>query len=195
MRLLRGFGTGILVSGMLLAAASVSSAQNSQGNGQQNGQQQNGNTGTSPANNNVPYHPPVAPPGGYGDAATGSYSGRSTSGGGSGGYGSGQGGTSGGYGSGQNTSSDGIGRISSALGVDDAPQTPQSLEMQQARARNAERQKQLVADAQKLVALANQLQDDVSKSNKDMLSLDVVRKAEEIDKLARTVRDRMRNAN
>ena len=67
--------------------------------------------------------------------------------------------------------------------------------MQQARARNAERQKQLVADAQKLVALANQLQDDVSKSNKDMLSLDVVRKAEEIDKLARTVRDRMRNAN
>ena len=191
MRLLRGFGTGILVSGMLLAAASVSSAQNSQGNGQQNGQQQNGNTGTSTTNNNVPYHPPTAPPGGYGDAATGSYSGRSTSGNGSGGYGSGQGG----YGAGQNSSSDGIGRLSSALGVDDAPQTPQSLEMQQARARNAERQKQLVADTQKLVALANQLQDEVSKSNKDMLSLDVVRKADEIDKLARTVRDRMRNAN
>src|SRR6185437_2577738 len=191
MRLLRGFGTGILVSGMLLAAASVSSAQNSQGNGQQNGQQQNGNTGTSTTNNNVPYHPPTAPPGGYGDAATGSYSGRSTSGSGSGGYGSGQGG----YGTGQNSSSDGIGRLSSALGVDDSPQTPQSLEMQQARARNAERQKQLVADTQKLVALANQLQDEVSKSNKDMLSLDVVRKADEIDKLARTVRDRMRNAN
>lgn len=195
MRLLRGFGIAVLASGMLFATSRVSSAQNSQGNGQQNGQQQNGNTGTSPANNNVPYHPPTAPPGGYGDAATGSYSGRSTSGNGSSGYGSGQGGTSGGYGTGQSSSSDGIGRLSSALGIDDAPQTPQSLEMQQARARNAERQKQLVADTQKLVALANQLQDEVSRSNKDMLSLDVVRKADEIDKLARTVRDRMRNAN
>jgi hypothetical protein len=79
--------------------------------------------------------------------------------------------------------------------ADDTPQNQQQMEMQQARLRNAERQKQLVSDTQKLVALATELQDEVSKSSKDMLSLDVVRKAEEIDKLARSVRDRMKNAN
>jgi len=79
--------------------------------------------------------------------------------------------------------------------VDDPPQNQQQLEQQQARARNAERQKQLVEDTQKLVALANELQVEVNQSTKDMLSLDVVRKADEIDKLARTVRDKMKNAN
>src|SRR5579871_3974694 len=59
------------------------------------------------------------------------------------------------------------------------------LEHDQAKARNADRQKQLEADTQKLVALANELQADVQKSNKDMLSLDVVRKADEIEKLAK----------
>lgn len=77
----------------------------------------------------------------------------------------------------------------------DVPQTQQQMEEQQARLRNVERQKQLVADTQKLVALANELQTDVDKSSKDMLSLDVIRKAEEIEKLAHSVHDRMKNAN
>lgn len=66
------------------------------------------------------------------------------------------------------------------------------LEHDQARLRNADRQKQLEADTQKLVALANELKADVEKSNKDTLSLDVVRKADEIEKLAKSVRDKMK---
>ena len=68
------------------------------------------------------------------------------------------------------------------------------LEHDQARLRNADRQKQLEADTQKLVALANELKADVDKSNKDTLSLDVVRKADEIEKLAKSVRDKMRGS-
>jgi hypothetical protein len=68
------------------------------------------------------------------------------------------------------------------------------LERDQARSRNTERQKQLEADTQKLVALANELKADVEKSNKDTLSLDVVRKADEIEKLAKSVRDKMKGS-
>jgi nitric oxide reductase activation protein len=79
--------------------------------------------------------------------------------------------------------------------VSDVPLNQQQMEEQQAKARNTERQKQLVADTQKLVALANELQTEVGKSTKDTLSLDVIRKADEIEKLAKTVRERMKNAN
>jgi hypothetical protein len=62
-----------------------------------------------------------------------------------------------------------------------------------AKSRNKQRQQQLVADTVKLLDLATQLKDDVDKSNKDTLSLEVVRKAEEIEKLAKTVKEKMRN--
>lgn len=69
---------------------------------------------------------------------------------------------------------------------------PASPEAVQARLRNIERQKQLVDDAAKLLSLANDLKAEVDKSNKDELSLDVVRKADEIEKLAHTVKERMK---
>lgn len=69
-----------------------------------------------------------------------------------------------------------------------SPQTEDS----QAKLRNVERQKQLVADTQKLLSLANELKTDVDKSTKDTLSLDVIRKADEIEKLAHTVKEKMR---
>jgi hypothetical protein len=58
--------------------------------------------------------------------------------------------------------------------------------------RNGERQKKLIADTEKLVALVNELKSDVDKSNKNMLSLDVIRKADEIEKLARSVKEKMK---
>ncbi len=76
----------------------------------------------------------------------------------------------------------------------DIPSNPQ-MEENQVKLRNVERQKQLVADTQKLLALANELKSDVDKSTKDQLSLDVIRKAEEIEKLAHSVRDKMKNAS
>lgn len=69
-----------------------------------------------------------------------------------------------------------------------SPQTEEA----QAKLRNLERQKQLVADAQRLLSLANELKTDVDKSTKDTLSLDVIRKADEIEKLAHNVKEKMR---
>lgn len=73
------------------------------------------------------------------------------------------------------------------------PLNPQ-LEQEQSKLRNTDRQKQLVSDTQKLVALANELKVDVDKSNKDMLSIDVIKKAEEIEKLAHSVKEKMKGS-
>ena len=69
--------------------------------------------------------------------------------------------------------------------------SPQAEE-QQAKMRNADSQKQLVADAQRLLSLANELKADVDKTTKDTLSLDVIRKADEIEKLAHNVKEKMK---
>jgi hypothetical protein len=60
------------------------------------------------------------------------------------------------------------------------------------KARNVDRQKQLERDTDKLLSLAKELKEDVGKSNADTLSVDVVKKAAEIEKLAKSVKDRMR---
>jgi hypothetical protein len=62
----------------------------------------------------------------------------------------------------------------------------------QAKLRNVQRQKQIVDDTQRLLGLANELKQDVDKSSKDTLSLDVIRKADEIEKLAHSVKERMK---
>jgi hypothetical protein len=59
--------------------------------------------------------------------------------------------------------------------------------------RNIARQQQLVKDTDKLLALATELKNDVDKTNKNVLSIDVIKKAEEIEKLAKNVKDRMKN--
>jgi hypothetical protein len=57
---------------------------------------------------------------------------------------------------------------------------------------NADRQKKLVADTARLLELATELKAEVDKSNKDTLSLDVVRKADAIEKLAHSVKEGMK---
>ena len=59
--------------------------------------------------------------------------------------------------------------------------------------RNTERQKQIVADTAHLLQLAQKLNDEVSKTNQNMLSIPVVKEAEEIEKLAKTIKDKMRD--
>jgi nitric oxide reductase activation protein len=61
-----------------------------------------------------------------------------------------------------------------------------------AKQENTDRQKKLVADTAKLLELANELKAAVDKSNKDTLSLDVVRKADAIEKLAHSVKEGMK---
>ena len=59
--------------------------------------------------------------------------------------------------------------------------------------RNALRQHTIVDDTNRLLELAQQLKDAVDKSNKDQLSLEVVNTASEIEKLARSVKEKMRD--
>jgi hypothetical protein len=56
----------------------------------------------------------------------------------------------------------------------------------------SERQKKLAADTDKLLALATDLKKQVDKTNKDILSVEVVKKADEIEKLARSMKNDMK---
>jgi hypothetical protein len=53
------------------------------------------------------------------------------------------------------------------------------------------RQAQIIADSQKLLKLSQELKAEVAKSNKDTLSVTVIKKAEEVEKLAKTLKDEM----
>jgi hypothetical protein len=63
---------------------------------------------------------------------------------------------------------------------------------QQEKLRNTDRQKRLVADTDKLLELATDLKQQVDKTTKDTMSVDVIKKAEEIEKLAHSVKERMK---
>lgn len=57
------------------------------------------------------------------------------------------------------------------------------------------RQAQIVADTQKLLKLSQELKAEVAKSNKDTLSLTVIKKAEEVEKLAKTLKDELNKSH
>ena len=78
-------------------------------------------------------------------------------------------------------------------GIHDEDPMRGSAAARQEKARNDERQKRLVADTEKLLQLATQLHDDVGKTDKNILSMDVVRRADEIEKLAHAVKERMKS--
>jgi hypothetical protein len=63
---------------------------------------------------------------------------------------------------------------------------------ERAKLKKDDRQKQLAADTDKLLALATDLKAQVDKSTKDTLSVDVIKKADEIEKLAHSVKERMK---
>lgn len=65
------------------------------------------------------------------------------------------------------------------------------INQQMALKRRSERQQQIASDTAHLVRLALELDDDVDKSTSGQLSVSVVKKAEEIEKLAKTIQDKM----
>jgi hypothetical protein len=86
-------------------------------------------------------------------------------------------------------------RISSGQMLPAPSQEPVIMQQQRAeqqKMRIAERQKQLVADTDKLLSLTTALKEQVNESNKDVLSLDMIKKAEEIEKLAHSVKERIK---
>ncbi len=79
------------------------------------------------------------------------------------------------------------------------PDANRQMEMREQQARdknfaaaNAERKKQIAEDSAKLLKLATELKTEVDKTTKDTLSLGVIRKADEIEKLAHNVKQKMK---
>lgn len=86
-------------------------------------------------------------------------------------------------------------QLPTVFGQPGEPSDPMERQRQERmeKARNVDRQKHLVQDTDKLLALAKELKEEVDKSDKNTLSVDVVKKAGEIEKLAKSVKDRMRS--
>ena len=59
---------------------------------------------------------------------------------------------------------------------------------------NKQRQQELQRDTEKLYKLATELKEYVGKTDENILSLDVIKKAEEIEKLAHDVKEKMKNS-
>jgi hypothetical protein len=70
------------------------------------------------------------------------------------------------------------------------PSAMQLVEQQKMRV--AERQKRLVEDTDKLLELTTALKEQVGDSNKNILSLDMIKKADQIEKLAHSVTERIK---
>jgi hypothetical protein len=76
---------------------------------------------------------------------------------------------------------------------DNDPMTHRAM-AQQVERRNTQRQQDIVNDTARLFELAQQLKAEVEKSRKDQLSVSVVKKAEEIEKLAKAVKEKMKGS-
>ena len=61
-----------------------------------------------------------------------------------------------------------------------------------AKKQNLKRQQDLKKDTDKLLELATQLKQYVDKTSENTLSLEVIKKAEEIEKLAHSVKEKMK---
>jgi hypothetical protein len=86
-------------------------------------------------------------------------------------------------------------RVDSTAMLSGDNDTRERLEQDMAKRANLARQAALRNDTEKLLKLAGELQEYVNKSNENILSLDVLKKAEEIEKLAHSVKDKMKGPN
>jgi hypothetical protein len=75
------------------------------------------------------------------------------------------------------------------------PDIPPSIRKEMEKKANQQRQADLKRDTEKLLKLSTELKDYVDKSNENILSVDVIKKADEIEKLAHSVKTKMRGDN
>ena len=73
------------------------------------------------------------------------------------------------------------------------PDVPSDMQRKQAKEVNQERQATLKKDTDNLLQIATELKQQVDKTNENQLSLEVIRKTEEVEKLAKSIRDKMKN--
>lgn len=70
----------------------------------------------------------------------------------------------------------------------------EKIEHDREKALNKQRQTNLQKDTDRLLKLATELKESVDKSNEHTLSLDVIKKADEIEKLAKSVKEKMKGS-
>lgn len=70
----------------------------------------------------------------------------------------------------------------------------EKMERSREKALNKQRQTQLEKDTERLLKLATELKQYVDKTDEHTLSLDVIKKAEEIEKLAKSVKEKMKGS-
>jgi hypothetical protein len=75
--------------------------------------------------------------------------------------------------------------------IGDSTENDSVEQQKRLKALNAERQKSLVADTNKLVKLAGQLNTELAGEHPETLNPDQLRKVAEIEKLARNIKDKM----
>jgi hypothetical protein len=80
--------------------------------------------------------------------------------------------------------------ITEHVGGPDEPR--RRMEKEMAKRANLERQADIKRDTEKLLKLATELKESVDKTTESTLSLDVVKRAEEIEKLAHSVKEKMK---
>jgi hypothetical protein len=76
--------------------------------------------------------------------------------------------------------------------TDTEPGVPPDMQKDMDKKANLRRQADLKRDTEKLLKLSTELKDYVDKTNENVMSLDVIKKAEEIEKLAHSVKVKMR---
>ena len=86
-------------------------------------------------------------------------------------------------------------RVDGAVAPPDEDESRERIAHDMAKKANLERQAALKSDTDKLFKLATELKDSVDKSNENLLSLEVLKKAEEIEKLAHSVKEKMKGPN
>ena len=74
----------------------------------------------------------------------------------------------------------------------EGPSIPPEMRRNMEKKANQQRQAELKRDTEKLLKLSTELKEYVDKTNENILSLDVVKKADEIEKLAHSVKMKMR---
>ncbi len=72
------------------------------------------------------------------------------------------------------------------------PRPDPDMEKRMAKARLEDRYRNLKRDSEKLLELATELKQYVDKSNENVMSLEVIKKCDQIEKLAKSVRSKMK---
>lgn len=71
-------------------------------------------------------------------------------------------------------------------------ETDRELDAKREKMLNKDRYQRIKSDTDKLLALATELKQYVDKTNENIMSVNVINKADEIDKLAKSIREKMK---